>query len=153
MRKIEDVVNDVLKNDAQKNALDLIGHLRVKEKSGNFLIKQHDAKDESGWDVSGLGFIIVNGADDFPGPWTMWLNAGNIGDHSEAEGHVKEFAWAHVSPCGDCGGKCSPGSSARIFGKDFENTCQSNLMFVNPDAQAVACIKSIVDIKENEANN
>jgi len=147
-KKIEDVINDVLKGDTQKNALDLITHLRTCD----FSIVMHDEKDESGWNVENLGFIVITGSDDFPGPWTMWLGADNIGEYSEfsIDEHIKEFAWSHVSPCGSCGGKCSPGTKTKVFGKDFENTCQSNLMFVNPDAEAVAYMKKIFDIKKSE---
>ena len=151
-KRIEDVINNVLKGDPQKNALDFIAHLRADEKSGDFSIEMHDEKDESGWSVSNLGFIVINGSDDFPGPWTMWLEVNNIGEHSEApvDEHIKEFAWAHVSPCGSCGGDCSPGTSTKVFGRGFENVCQHNLMFVNPDADAVGRMKAIIDIKKND---
>ena len=149
-KKIEDVINKVLTGDTQKNALDLVAHIRASGKPSQFAIMMHDEKDESGWVVSDLGFIFINGAGDFPGPWTMWLGAENIGRYSEAPEDIKEFAWSHVSPCGSCGGKCTPGVNAKIFGKDFENTCQSNLLFVNPDAGTVKSIKKIIDIKLND---
>ena len=151
-KRIEDVIYDFLKGDAQKNALDFITHLRTGEKSEDFSIDMHDEKDESGWSVSNLGFIIVNGSDEFPGPWTMWVSVNNIGEHSESTipDHVKEFAWAHVSPCGSCGGDCSPGTDTKVFGRDFKNVCQHNLMFVNPDSAAVACMKEIIDIRKND---
>jgi len=147
-KKIEDIINSTLKGDAQKNALELAAHLRAKD----FTIAMHDEKDESGWVVPDLGFIVVNGSDEFPGPWTMWLEANNIGEHSEIpiEESVKEFAWSHVAPCGSCGGSCSPGTSTKIFGKVFENTCQHNLMFSNLDAVAVDGMKRIVDIKKGK---
>jgi len=152
MKKIEDVVNNVLSGDAQKNALDLIAHIRAGDESEKFPIVMHDEKDESGWNTSNLGFIIVTGSDEFPGPWAMWLGAENIGEQTDlpVDQCVKEFAWANVSPCGSCGGTCSPGLNTKIFGKAFENTCQANLMFVNPDAEAVKGMKKIIDIRKNE---
>jgi len=151
-KKIEDVITSTLKGDAQKNALELITHLSASEESGYCSVTMHDEKDESGWSVSNLGFIVINGSDDFPGPWTMWMGVDNIGEHSKApvDEHIKEFAWSHVAPCGSCGGKCSPGVRTKIFGKDFENTCQSNLMFTNPDAEAVDGMKKIIDIRKND---
>jgi len=147
-KRIEDVINSVLSSDAQRNALELIACIRASEEGGAFTITQHDEKDESGWNVEGLGFIVITGSNDFPGPWTMWLGADKLGEHLEdpVDESVKEFAWKHVSPCGSCGGQCSPGASARVFGKDFENTCQANLMFHNPDAEAVGFMKKIIDI-------
>ena len=151
-KQIEDAINNTLKGNAQKNALDLIAHIRASEASGTFTINIHDEKDESGWNVSNLGFIIITGSDDFPGPWTMWIGADNLGEHAEptTDEHIKEFAWAHVSPCGSCGGECSPGTRTVVFGKTFENVCQHNLIFANPDADAVANLKKIIDIRKND---
>jgi hypothetical protein len=149
---IEDVINDVLKEDIQKNALELISHLRVGQESVKFSIDQHDEKDTSGWNVKNLGFIIINGSNEFPGPWTMWIGVDNIGESLKipVEEHIKEFAWSHVSPCGNCGGKCSPGTNTKIFGKDFVNVCQNNLIFINPDAKTVDYMRRIIDIRKNE---
>ena len=150
IKTIEDVINNVLTGDTHNNAMELIAHLRVGEKNGKYLITMHNEKEESGWNVANLGFIIINGSDDFPGPWTMWVGAGNISEHAEfpVEEHIKDFAWSHVSPCGNCGGKCSPGTRATVFGKVFENTCQSNLIFINPDAKTVDCMKKIIDVSK-----
>jgi len=150
-KRIEDVIDKALVGDAERNALDLIAHIRASG-NGHFAITMHDEKDESGWVVSDLCFIIIKGSDYFPESWTMWLGADNIGQHSEApvDEDIKQYAWSHVSPCGSCGGNCSPGKSAKIFGKDFENTCQSNLMFVDPDIDDVDFIKEIIDIRLND---
>jgi len=150
--KIEDIINDTLKGDAMKNALELIAYLREAEKPAYCSITMHDEKDESGWIVSNLGFMIITGSDDFPGPWTMWIGANNLGEHSETpiDAHIKEFAWSHVSPCGNCGGECSLGTRTKIFGRDFENVCQSNLIFIDPDAETVEDMKKIIDIRKND---
>lgn len=147
-RIIEDVIKDTLSGDTQKNALELIAHLRTDKEPGKFSITMYDKNNESGWNVANLGFIIISGSDDFPGPWTMWVGTNKLDKHAEfpVDEHIKEFAWSHVSPCGSCGGKCSPGTSVRIFGKYFENVCQSNLIFVNPDANTVDYMKKIIDI-------
>ena len=143
--KIEDRIRATLKGDAQKNALELVAHIRSIDGSGQFTISQHDEKDESGWVASNLGFIVITGTDDFPGPWSMWIGANNISD-DQASDCLKEFAWKHVSPCGSCGGDCSSGMSTKIFGKDFEKTCQANLMFTNPEAEAIEGMKKIIDV-------
>ena len=150
-KRIEDVIQKVLTGDAQKNALDFIAHLRAGDEPEKFTIVMNDENDESGWSATHLGFIVITGSDDFPGPWTMWLEANNLGESgAPVDEDVKEFAWTHVSPCGSCGGTCSPGTSTKVFGKGFENVCQHNLMFTNPDAEAVAYMKKIVDIKKSE---
>ena len=151
-KKVEDVINSVLSGKAQKNALELITHIQVK---GKFPIKQHDEKDESGWNVDGLGFIVILGSADFPAPWTMWLGADKLGENATnpIDESVKEFARTHVAPCGSCGGNCTPGTQATIFGKVFENTCQANLMFHNPNAEAIEGMKKIIDVRTDENNN
>ena len=148
-KKIEDIIKSTLTGDTQNNALELIAYLRASD----FVIEMHDEKDESGWNVPNLGFIVMIGSEDFPGPWTMWMPVNNIGESAEIpiDEHLKEFAWAHVSPCGSCGGDCSPGTTTKIFGKDFENVCQHNLMFNNPNAEAVDGMKKIIDVKKNDA--
>jgi len=145
-KKIEDIIKSTLNGDAQKNALELVAHITAND----FSITMNDENDESGWVAANLGFIFINGSEEFPGPWTMWMEVNNIGEHSELpiDEHIKEFAWANIAPCGSCGGDCSPGVTSKIFGKTFENTCQSNLMFTNPDAEAVDGIKKIVDIRK-----
>ena len=148
-KKIEDVISNVLTGDAQKNALNLVSHIRTIGGSEYFAIKMHDEKDESGWVADDLGFIFVNGSADFPGPWTLWLSAGDLGQHAQnpVDDAIKEIVWQHVSPCGSCGGKCAPGVGAKVLGKDFTNTCQGNLMFVDPNADVVELIKKIVEIR------
>jgi len=116
-KKIEDFINSVLSSEAQKNALELITHIQAK---GKFPIKQHDEKDESGWNVDGLGFIVILSSADFPAPWTMWLGADKLGENAPnpIDESVKEFAWAHVSPCGSCGGNCTSGKQNTNAGLD-----------------------------------
>jgi len=147
-RIIEDAINDVLSGETRKNALELISFLRAADNAERFVMKMYD---DSGCEVSNLGFIVIGGSDDFPDPWTMWIDADNLGGHLQGQEFVderiKEFAWAHVAPCGSCGGQCSPGTTANVFGRQFENTCRSQLMFTNPDADAVECMKKIIGIK------
>ena len=155
-RTIEDVIRNVLKSDSQKNALNLVAHLRADNESEDFPISTYHENDNSTWsgfDVAGLGYVVINGLDDFPGPWTMWIGVDNLGEYAEfsIDDHIKEFAWKYISPCGDCGSDhCDKGKRTSVFGKEFENTCQANLMFVNPDADAVEKMKKIIDIRKND---
>ena len=146
--KIQDVINKKLKGETQKNALDFIAHIET----AKFTVNQNDPNDESGWNVPGLCFIVILDNDDFLAPWTVWLSVENLGEKlaNPVEEDLKNFAWNNVSPCGSCGGTCTPGTSTTIFGKVFENVCNHNLMLTNPDAEAVGYMKKIVDIKEQE---
>jgi len=152
---IEELINIKLRGEAQKNALDFIAHVRTYDDI--FTISMcSDKNDEwNGCDVSNLGYIVANGSDDFPGPWTMWFGVSNIGEYAETpiDECVKTFAWKHVSPCGNCGKECAPATNTKVFGKDFENTCQSNLLLVNPNEEAVEYMKKLIDIKKNDIIN
>jgi len=149
-KNIEEIISSKLTGDAQTNALALAAH--IMGKTGKFAISMHDENDESGWVVADLGFIMISGTSEFPGPWTMWISAANIGAKTQdaISDCTKEFAWKHVSPCGSCGGTCTPGVNTSFFGKAFENTCQANLMFTNPDTDAVDGMKKIIDIIASE---
>jgi len=146
-RTIEDVINERLSGDARKNALEFVACIRAK----NLPIDLHDENNESGWGIPDLAFIVITGSDEFPSPWGMWMGAADIGEGLDvpADEQLKEFAWANAATCGSCGGDCSPGINTRIFGKDFKNTCQTNLMFVNPDSGTVENINKLVDIIVN----
>jgi len=147
-RTIECYISEVLNGDARENALKLVAHIRVGEEAGKSSIVMNDEKDESGWNVPGIGFIVITGSDDFPGPWTMWMGVDNLGEGvtTPVDESLKELAWSYVSPCGSCGGSCTPGARTTIFGRVFENTCQSNLMFTNPDAGVVEGMIKIIDM-------
>ena len=146
---IEDKINSVLKGDALKNALDFTAFLRA----NNITPESYEGGD--GWSVmragESIGFILVNGADEMPGPWTVWFNSCEFGDGDGVSDDVKETAWEHASICGhfssggkDCGCGDQPGFQRTIFGRVFENRCHSPLMFTDPDAKTLANVKKLM---------
>ena len=150
---IENVIIETLTGDSQINALDFISHLRAIEQEGKISITMNDENDKTGWNVSDVGFIIINGSYEFPGPWGMFIGTDNITEHSDfpVDDHIKETTWANMAPCGKCNSDCTGGSIRRtVFGKDFIDIC--NLIFVNPDSKTVACMKKIIDIKMINTN-
>jgi len=140
--KIEDVINETLTGDIQKNALDFIAFLRTNDYSVD-------------WDGT---WWCVNYKDDCP--TLLGVNTGgvqfgalfnycNFDDDNSVDDGLKETAWAHVQICKhfESGGKkCGCGDQpglVTIFGKEF-NTCKSPLTFINPDAQTLAHIKMLM---------
>jgi hypothetical protein len=143
---IEDKINEQLSGDARKNALDFLALLRS---NGISLNSDGDGGKWSGWAVGGTvgdsaGYMIVNGAKEFPGPWTFWFNSCDFEDCADDE--LKETAWAHASPCGHCnaGWENCGGGEGTIFGRKFERLCHSPMMFVNPNAQTVEHMKKLM---------
>ncbi|MCL2420755.1 MAG: hypothetical protein FWD03_02755 [Defluviitaleaceae bacterium] len=143
---IEEKIHDVLSGDAQKNALDFAAFLQANE-----ILLDPNGNDGEGWAVGGvvgdsIGFMLINGVEEIPGPWTVWFNTCDFGDGKLADEDLKEAVWAHTGNCGRCheGWATCGGGERTIFGKTFESLCHSPLMFVNPDAKTLAHIKKLI---------
>jgi len=155
-RNIEDVMNETLSGDAQKNALELVVYIKADE-SGKTQIINHEGGEM--WLVKKkdkiLDLIYVDGTDECPGPWTMWIRGDYIGEYSDypVDEKIKEAAWAHVAPCKPCSSDCNRGSLRTVFGKEFAKACPDTIMFTNPDAQTIEYIKKIIDIRNNDIKN
>ena len=154
--EIEQKINGVLNGDSKQNALDFTAFLRANALRPEF----HDSGD--GWSImradESVGFILVNGAPQMPGPWTIWFNSCDFGGGETLDKGVIETAWAHVSACAnftsggkDCGCGDQPGFRRTIFGKVFDNRCHSPLMFTDPDAKTLEDIKTLMlTLKKDE---
>lgn len=142
---IEEKINEVLSGDSLKNALDFIKFLRANE-------LQLGANDDGeGWAVGGIvgdsiGYMLVNGAAQMPGPWTIWFNSCDFDGGSPADEDLKEVAWSHASNCGHCHEewKNCGGGERRIFGRKFEHLCHSPLMFTDPDNKILDNVKKLI---------
>ena len=142
---IDDKIREVLTGDSLKNALDFTAFLRANR------VTLTSNNDGSGWAVGGivgnsLGFMMVNGAANMPGPWTMWFNTCDFKDNGAVDDETKQAAWDHASECGRCnaGWKTCGNGDRHIFGKKFENRCHSPLMFTNPDSKTLESVKKLI---------
>jgi len=154
---LESVIREKLTGDAQKNALDLVDFLKA-NKVG---FCPYDQSGE-GWVVDGVaddstGFLMVNGVDEIPGPWTLWFSTCDFGDAGTINDDLKETVWANISPCGKCHDgweECvnsGGGGDNKVFGKSFGLLCHSPLMFTNPDEKTLKGIKELLLIcKDNQ---
>lgn len=144
IKTIEDKISGVLHGDVQKNALSFAAFLRANGLSP-------DAYDGGeGWPIGGvvgnsIGYMLVNGAAEMPGPWTVWFNSCDFDGVGPADSETKETAWAHASPCGRChaGWENCGGGDRVIFGKEFGRLCHSPLMFTNPDAKTLEAVEKL----------
>jgi hypothetical protein len=145
-KKIEDVINGTLKDNAQRNALDFIVHLR-KDEGFSF---SKDENDDGRWWVNYKGNFLceiqIGVSGDAPAGWEMWFYGDNIGGlDSMVDEDIKKIAWANITLCGNCGADCAPGRRKTVFGKEFDNVCQSTLAFPNPGIEMLECMKIIAD--------
>jgi hypothetical protein len=66
--------------------------------------------------------------------------------------HMKEIARAHVNFCANCG-SCSPGKRKVIFGEEFDHVCNADMAFHVPDAEALECVKKLLEMRKNEISS
>ena len=146
-RRIEDVINDIFKENTQRNALDFIAHLREDEGVSISTDKDDDRRVWIRCEDKLVCEMQLEASEDSPGNWTVWFYGDCIGyEDSPVDERIKAVAWTSITPCGNCGAECAPGRRKTIFGKAFDNVCQSTLAFENPNTGTLACIKKIVDI-------
>lgn len=158
-KRIEIVINKVLKGDAQKNALEFAAYLKANE----IVLGDSENCWEAKYKDKCVCFIWVDGSEENPGPWTIWSDqepgtwatwsdegSGAKGENCPVNECIKEIAWANVNCCADCGGDCSPGRRKMILGKEFEHICNSAMAFTNPDAEALRCAKMMVHIRKSD---
>jgi len=106
-KEIEKTINDVLKGEAQKNAMGFLVFLNVNEMLAG---GEHGAVSYKG---NAICYLHIDGEEQPPGPWTVWID----GDYNNiSENRIKEIAQKNVNICASCGCDCSPGSSKSIFG-------------------------------------
>jgi PhnB protein len=143
----EDKINDVLKGNSLNNALNFAAFL---SENGIPLTSNGDGE---GWAVGGIvgdsiGFMLINGAEQTPGPWTIWFNSCDFGGGESFDSELKETAWSHASNCGHChaGWKNCGGGERTIFGRKFDWLCHSPLMFTDPDSETLENVKKLIMI-------
>lgn len=145
--QIEAAVGEVLNGDALENAGNLISYLRE-----NRMNPAWSAANV--WKISYKSFTVcflrVYGAADYHGLQAgTWHVIPFIGEYEAAAlpGELKEIVWAHKHTCQNCGQCSSP--IRRVFGKEYDYACEKSIVFTNPDADDVACIKKLINLRRN----
>jgi hypothetical protein len=152
-QEIEYFISKTLMGEAQNNALGFTAYLRA-----NALLFERCLngfwEDKLYWVVKykdeTVCQIFVNGYEE--GHWVVWSDDSGANPFSDSplDEQTKEVAWKNVGHCG--GGGCCRDTGTRkvIFGKEFDNVCLAILRFDNPNADAVECMKKIVEIRKND---
>jgi len=139
----EKQIMGALTGDAQKNALDFAAFLRA----NNMSLEKIDIP--GGWNVYIKGinsaFVQILGEKN---NFNVVLHISTYDGESPVDDELKAFAWAHVALCPQsCGGPafCDESQNRRtIFGREFESTCQSPLVFLDPDAHDLVKIQKLL---------
>jgi hypothetical protein len=151
--QIEDAIHELLSGETKKHALDFVTYLREIE------MPPDDLPEGNVWTVSykgaeGVCHILINGAAQYPGPWTIWPDSEYDGapEYIMVDENLKKTAWEYIKTCSNCGG-CGPGKRKTILGKEFDNVCNAAMEFTDPDAEALDCIKNLMILRRNVIND
>jgi len=155
--KIEDVILKSVKEEEQKAALDFAGFIRANKMSPAWASK-------NAWKVSCKGKVLCyirtagtahyHNLDD--GSWHINFAAYsdftyNISASDEA---VKDIIWDKVRFCKKCANNnCAPAKCLTINGKVFDKVCHQWLVIKNPDAEALECVKKLVEAVRYSISN
>ena len=142
----EGYVSDILSGEMLKNALDFAAFLKANDMSAG---GEHGAAKYKGKCIC---YMFLEKGEEMPAPWTIWSEGDYSVEHKDVpiSQHLKEIAWAKVNICTSCGGKCSPGASKVIFGKEFVHVCSAAMAFYMPDAEVLECVKKLLEIRKCE---
>ena len=148
-KSIEDIMREYLSGDMLANALDFAAYLKANDMSvkGSEVCYKDNAACYMHFGVAELGTD-----EDYPNPWTIWTE----GDYSKECANVpideqmKEFIWENcVNKCGSCGGDCSPGKRAVIFGKEFDNVCNAVINLYKLDGETYNYLKPLIEMRRH----
>ena len=144
----EDSINKFLSGDARQNALSFVQHLA----SLGVTFGDDGGSRPKYKGVTMCDLHIDGETGGYPGPWTIWIywihwtHAENIPNDE----HFKDIIWANIDYCRKCHGGntewCKSDKKKTIFGRDFDNVCQSAIAFTDPDAEAVECAKKLMNM-------
>ena len=156
-KRIEDAIQNALKDDAQANALAFVAHLRTCD----MRIEKFEfhGKDKLHWEVKYKGelvcYILINAPDENFG-WTIMPEGSLTSRFADypLDDAWKEVAWNNLNICHDgnrCG-SCAEGRGKRIkiCGKEFDDVCGMAYNFTNPDAMALELAKKMMDIRKSD---
>lgn len=156
-QKIENHIDEILAENAQKNALDFAAFLRTNkmqfergkgywENKFYWMIKYKDKY---------VCFILISNDEDNAEPdgLTIWSDdsGSSCFENSPFDERMKEIAWQNIDFCRKCGGCNNPGGSRKtIFGKEFDDVCITTMRFNNPDAETMEYVKRLLEIRKKD---
>ena len=156
-QNIEDFIGEILTEDMRKDALEFVAYLRA----NGMLFERGKGywEDKLYWMIKYeseyVCFILINGGKDkteLKG-WTVWSDDSGSSWFADfpLENYLKKIAWENVDICVNCGSCENPGGIQKlIFGKRFDHVCITAMKFVNPDADALECMKKMAELRKND---
>ncbi len=94
-------------------------------------------------------FIAIKDPDEKENSWTVWSD--DIDTNQPVCEEVKEYAWHCVDHCINCG-SCGGGRRKNVFDREFDDVCGCTFRIDDPDAKALAFLKTMVDMRIKAIN-
>ena len=154
-QEIENFISKFLTEINKKNALEFITYLgkndMLFEKAGGYW------KDKLYWYIKYnnkyVCYILIGSEEKpGPGPWIVWSDDSGSNCYKDLclDEHMKETFWKNIDFCGNCGGCSVKGTRKMIFGKEYDNICRTTFKFIDPDIEALECMKKMVEIRKED---
>jgi hypothetical protein len=149
-KSIESNLKENLNGDALTNAMDFVNYLKNMGMT---------ADDGARFCYKGELMCIIITFKDAKNPLGAWFICDcPIYEHDgfPIDESIKSFTQANIQKCkGDiCG--CDHkerGATKVVFGKEYDNLCSSEVMFNNPDAEALEKIKVLMELWKFKLDN
>ena len=158
--QIEEIITNVLNDDAKKNALDFVAFLRANKLSPRWA-------SQNSWVVSyknqRICYIRLSGTAHYhnleDGSWH--INHVNYGqtifskdDKNQyiPDEQLKNVVFNKIKFCTKCY-NCKPGNSVMVLESQFNDVCHSWFVTKSPDIDAINCAKSLVIMKKHAITN
>jgi len=152
---IENKLKDTLSGELLTNALDLVDYLK---KMG--MTNGTEPGDTRFYYKGELMCLFMPFEDEWNPDGGLWIFDGPLNGHDEfpIDESIQEFVRASVKKCENCGGDDGCGHEQRgatkmIFGKEYDNLCSSEVMFADPDVDAMEKIKRLMDLWQYKLDN
>jgi len=154
-QSIEYFINENLTGPVQSNIIELVTYLRANE-----MLPMRQAvgywADKLYWVVNykdrSVCYIAINEYE--KNTCVIWSDDSGSKwfENFPLDEHTKNIALKNVnvcySPCGGC--KQGKGTPMTVFGNEFDSVCLTSFKFTNPDADTVACMKKLIEIRKND---
>jgi hypothetical protein len=141
---IEDVIKDVLKDNAKKNALDLITWLREN--------KMNPSRASAvSWKISCKACVVCYIRFEFDAGCMRVSPIIGEYEHDSISDELKKIIMANKTAGRPCGERCHTCSYIinTIFGKEYDDACGQSIVFTNPGADEIECIKKLLLMRRN----
>ena len=137
----EEAINDKLVDTAKENALDFVSFLRR-----NNMMQTGEG---GGFNYLGKDVvcIMIFGSKTW---YVYWDTSDVIDVDNNVSEELKKFAQSKRNKCKGSHCDKSPGTSRKIFGKEFNNICTSTMAFRSPAGETMENMKKLFKMKMKE---